>query len=312
VAGCAALLLVPVVYLGVATRGGALGEMVLSSHPAGARVVLDGVEHGTTPLVLRLAPGRHRVELVGADGATQPIDTEVAAGRSVSHHVELFPAMAAAGEAILLVDTGDAVAQLAIDGNSAGATPLAVTRVAAGQHFVRVRYPGNVIIEREVIVTAGETVSLVLDPPRRRASSSAAPGAGWVRVNAPFPVDVLQGERLIGSSGADRIHVETGLQTLALVNPVLGFRTTVATQVTAGQVAAVVVDPPRVPVAINAQPWAHVIVDGEAVGDTPIANLMLPIGDHRVVLRHPELGERVQTVTVRATGVTRVSADLRR
>ena len=66
---------------------------------------------------------------------------------------------------------------------------------------------------------------------------------------------------------------------------------------TAGQVADVTVDPPRVPVAINAQPWAQVIVDGRALGDTPIANLMLPIGDHRVVLRHPELGERVQMVT---------------
>ena len=50
----------------------------------------------------------------------------------------------------------------------------------------------------------------------------------------------------------------------------------------------------------------------EPHGDTPIANLMLPIGDHRVVLRHPDLGERVQMVTVRTEGVTRVSVDLRR
>jgi hypothetical protein len=304
---CAALILGPVVYLGVAT-----GEIVVSSHPAGARVVLQGVEQGTTPLALRLAPGRHRVEIVGADGIVQPIDADVVAGQSVSRHVELFPALATSGDAVLVVDTGDPLAQLFIDGTPAGATPLALTRVAAGRHFVQVRYLGNVNVERQVFVPAGETVSLVLDPPRRRPSSPTGPASGWVRVNAPIPLDVLAGDRVIGSSAADRIHLETGPHTLALVNPELGFRTTVTTQVTAGQVADVAVDPPRVPVAINAQPWAHVIVDGQPVGDTPIANLMLPIGDHRVVLSHPELGERVQMVTVRATGATRVSVDLRR
>ena len=216
VGGCAALILGAAVYLGIATSSGSaveLGEMVVSSHPAGARVLLDGVEQGTTPLVLRLAPGRHRVEIAGADGAVQPIDTEVAAGQSVSHHVELFPALATSGDAVLVVDTGDPVAQLFIDGRPAGATPLASTRVAAGRHTVRVRYLGNVTIERQVIVPAGETVSLVLDPPRRRPSSptGAGLGLGSVRVNAPFHLDVLERDRVIASSAADRIDLEPGL-----------------------------------------------------------------------------------------------------
>ena len=138
------------------------------------------------------------------------------------------------------------------------------------------------------------------------------PTSGWVRVNAPFQVQVFERGQLVASSAAEQIPLGTGPHTLELVNETLGFRASVTTQVSAGKVADVVVDTPRVPVAINAQPWAEVMVDGRAHGDTPIANLMLPIGDHRVVLRHPELGERVQMVTVRAAGVTRVSVDLRR
>ena len=45
--------------------------------------------------------------------------------------------------------------------------------------------------------------------------------------------------------------------------------------------------------ALNAQPWADVWVDGERVGETPIGNVAVPIGPHEVVFRHPQLGEQV-------------------
>jgi hypothetical protein len=51
-------------------------------------------------------------------------------------------------------------------------------------------------------------------------------------------------------------------------------------------------------ISINAQPWASVTIDDRAVGVTPLGNLSLPIGTHEIVWRHPELGERRQTVTV--------------
>ncbi len=317
VVGCATLVLGQAASMGVSTGGAApqaagLGEIVVSSHPSGAPVLLHGVEQGTTPLVLRVSSGRHRFEVAGAGGAVQPVDTEVEAGRSVSHHVELPAPASTPGDGVLIVDTGDATAQLTLDGLPAGATPLASTRMTPGRHAVHVRYRGGVTVERQVIVPAGETVSLVLDPPKTRPSAPTGPISGWVRVNASFQVDVFERGQLLGSSAADRILVESGPHTLELVNAALGFRANVTTRVTAGKVADVVVDTPRAPVAINAQPWAQVIVDGRAHGDTPIANLMLPIGDHRVVLRHPELGERVQMVTVRAAGITRVSVDLRK
>ena len=317
VVGGATLILGQAASFGV-SRGSAapqaadFGEIVVSSHPSGAAVLLDGVEQGTTPLVLRVSSGRHRFEVAGAGGAVQPVDTEVVAGRSVSHHVELSAPASTSADSILIVDTGDPVAQLTIDGTPAGATPLAFTRVTPGQHAVHVLYHGGVTVERQVVVPAGGTVSLVLDPPKKRPPAPAGPISGWVRINAPFQVDVFERGQLVGSSAAERILLESGPHTLELVNAALGFRADVTTRVTAGKVADVVVDTPRVPVAINAQPWAQVIVDGRAHGDTPIANLMLPIGDHRIVLRHPELGERVQMVTVRAAGTTRVSVDLRR
>jgi serine/threonine-protein kinase len=61
--------------------------------------------------------------------------------------------------------------------------------------------------------------------------------------------------------------------------------------------------------SVNAQPWAEVFVDGEDVGQTPIANLSVPVGTYEVVFRHPELGERRQTITVTASSTNRVAVD---
>jgi len=43
-----------------------------------------------------------------------------------------------------------------------------------------------------------------------------------------------------------------------------------------------------------------------------LANLRLPIGEHEVVFRNPQFGERRQTFLVTASEPTRVSVDLRK
>jgi serine/threonine-protein kinase len=58
--------------------------------------------------------------------------------------------------------------------------------------------------------------------------------------------------------------------------------------------------------SINATPWADVLLDGQAIGTTPLANLSVPIGTHEIICRHPQLGERRQTVTVKAGSPLRV------
>ena len=51
---------------------------------------------------------------------------------------------------------------------------------------------------------------------------------------------------------------------------------------------------------VNATPWAYVTVDGQGVGETPVALLLSP-GRHRVRAAHPSYGIREATVEV-ATG----------
>jgi serine/threonine-protein kinase len=77
--------------------------------------------------------------------------------------------------------------------------------------------------------------------------------------------------------------------------------------VKAGQVAVVTMAPPEGLLSVNAQPWANVSIDRKDIGETPLANVKVTLGEHELVFRHPTLGERRQTVLVKAGAATRVS-----
>jgi hypothetical protein len=64
------------------------------------------------------------------------------------------------------------------------------------------------------------------------------------------------------------------------------------------QVAPPVVE--RIPVNVNARPWARIEVDGVDVGVTPLAGLRLTPGSHRFRAAMPDGGvvERVEVITL--------------
>ena len=79
-----------------------------------------------------------------------------------------------------------------------------------------------------------------------------------------------------------------------------------------GKVATLTIDPPKTTIAINALPWAEVWMDGTKIGETPIGNLAVSAGSHDLVFRHPELGERRETVLATFKSPVRVSVDMRK
>ncbi|MEZ5293350.1 MAG: PEGA domain-containing protein [Vicinamibacterales bacterium] len=311
----ALVILAQAVYIGYSLVGGSrdVSEMVVSSHPSGAQVLVDGRLEGTTPLAAFVAAGRHLIEVLGPGGAPEQFETDLVPGERWARHVELpGTPQRAATTGTLRVDTGAAAAQVLIDGELAGSTPYSRESLASGPHVVRVTFDHGRATERQITLAGGETLALVLDPPAARPAAPAGPVSGWLKIEAPFAVQVMEKGEVLGSSDADRLMLSAGGHVLELANAGLGFTASVKTVVSAGKVTPLVVDVPVAAVHVNASPWAEVLVDGRRVGETPLANLMLPLGPHKVVLRHPELGERVQSLVVRASGPNRLAADLRR
>jgi hypothetical protein len=133
--------------------------------------------------------------------------------------------------------------------------------------------------------------------------------SGWVGIYAPFVVDVVEGGRVIGTTEQPRIMLSPGRHDLTLVNRDLGYSSAQTVDIEPGEVRSVSIDP-RGFVNLNASPWAEVWVDGRKAGDTPLANLQLTLGVREITFRHPQLGERRVTVTVKGNGPTAVSVDM--
>jgi serine/threonine protein kinase len=279
------------------------GSLSISSNPPGAQVTVDGQARGVTPLMLTLKPGNHNVELRGG-GEPRTLPVTITAGTQVSQYIEL-PKITAFGQ--LQVRSEPAGAQVTVDGIPRGKAPVLVESLAAGEHTVVMDWEFS-HIKQTVSVEAGTTASLVIP----LIGAENAPLSGWISVSAPVELQVFENRRLIGTSQSDRLMVSAGRHEIELVNETVGYRQVRTIQVAAGRVAPVKVEWPKGTIAINALPWAEVLIDGEKVGETPIGNLSLPIGPHEILFRHPELGEQRFATTVTLKTPARVSVDLRK
>lgn len=142
------------------------------------------------------------------------------------------------------------------------------------------------------------------------ATAAARQKSGGFRITAPIEVQVLEGDRVLGSSADGPIVTTAGTHQLDFVNAAYGYRSRQTVEIKAGQIGAMTVTPPPGRVSVNVSPWANVWIDGTSYGETPLANLPMTVGEHQITFRHPQLGERTERFIVRAGALVRVSATL--
>jgi hypothetical protein len=281
------------------------GTLVMTTNPAGAKLFVDGVERGVTPLTVSLKPGAHALELRG-DGPARTMPMTMNAGAQVSQYIELPKTAAASGQ--LQVRTEPSGAKVSVDGAPRGTSPVTIADLSPGEHAVLLESDRG-SVKQIVAIEAGITASLMVP---LAGATDGAPVSGWIAVTAPADVQVFENKRLLGTSQSDRLMVSSGRHDIDIVNETLGYRTSRTVQVAPGKVTPIKIDFPKGTIALNAVPWAEVWVDGEKVGDTPIGNLSLTIGPHEIVFRHPELGEQRHAATVSLNSPARLSVDLRK
>jgi type IV secretory pathway protease TraF len=65
------------------------GELVVTSRPDGARVVVDGDDRGATPLTITLSAGAHVIEVRAGTGTPRVIPLMIRANMQTAQYVEL-------------------------------------------------------------------------------------------------------------------------------------------------------------------------------------------------------------------------------
>jgi hypothetical protein len=212
---------------------------------------------------------------------------------------EETPVASTSSRGSLILTSAPPGARVLIDGQPVGQTPLTLDDVIPGRRVVTfVAEQGTV--RRTVRVEAG-----------RSAEVDVTVFSGWVTVDAPILLEVVLDGRVVGTTEQPRLMLPPGRHTLALRNQSLGYRTTQIVNIEPGEEFRVNLSP-TTPINLNATPWAEVWIDGKRIGETPIANVPVLLGTREITFRHPELGERRLTPTIKAGNPSAISVDLAR
>ena len=204
------------------------------------------------------------------------------------------------------VETGDVTietqpsgARVLLDGKPVGQTPLKLAGVPVGRHLLTfISSSGEV--NRTVRVAAGKTLEV-----------DVSIFSGWLAVFAPVVLDISLNGKSLGTTEQSRLMIPPGRHELTLTNKEFGYKSIQEVTVEPGEVRSLTVEP-RGDANFNAIPWGEVFMDGQKLGDTPLANMRVPLGTREFVFKHPQHGERRITAIIRADQPTPVSVDFTR
>jgi hypothetical protein len=288
--------------------GQATGTLNVDSKPAGATILIDGLERGKAPLSLAVPPGTHDIvakSAVGMGDAT----IDIAVGQK---HDLVIPLELGTDPGYIDVSTDPPGAQVLLDPKpcegeaadstrrcaaSQGRSPLSLNEVKPGEHVLLVEQ-GPVRMERRFTLGPGERLTIYV------------PLAGWLTVRSRVPLNVMDKGRVVGLSTTGRLLVPAGRRHLQFVNDEFGVNTIHDVVVMAGQSSDVTVPLSAGVLSVSADLTAAVWVDGESAGNTPTGNISVPIGEHEVLVTHPTWGEQRLTVVVGLGAPTRLSLKL--
>lgn len=221
----------------------------------------------------------------------------------------VIPVIPAPAEPRLHVRSDPPGARVMVGGRIRGTTPLTIEGLGPGRHRVRVEGADGWIEQTVSLNRTGTSALFVRMPADERAAPRLA--GGWVYIVLPIIVDVYQGTRLVGSSLRGRLELPTGEYELELVNQALGYRERARATIRPGEVTRVRPFLPNGTLQLDAIPPAQVFVDGRLIGNTPLSDVRVPLGEREIRFSHPELGDQVRRVLVHALGPIRVSVDMR-
>jgi hypothetical protein len=204
---------------------------------------------------------------------------------------------------------GDAVV---VNGLSVGATPFEL-KVGSDLKSLRI-VPPSPAAPAETRATSSRRntgSSAAVKPPSAAVPATIATTGGFrqgsVTLVSPIEMRVSENGEVLGSTTDGAIALSPGTHHLELANASLGYHGRQTVTIKAGQSQSVTLTPPDGLLSINALPWANCQIGNKSLGETPLANLKVPIGEHEVICRHPELGELRRSVTVGLAEVARLS-----
>jgi hypothetical protein len=312
------------VYRYMINSGDLTGSLTVTSNPSGAIIALDGYNSETTPWTYtEISSGYHTLEInyPGYEAYIRNIYLNM--GESLEIDADLTPLVATGS---LFVDSTPQGANVYVDGNSQGLSPVTVNGLSAGPHQIELHLAGyEVLATTEYVIEGQETdVNLILTP----YSSSSSYGSIDITSDIPGALvyldGIYKGITLPGDS-FNIIAVDPGPHTLLLHLP--GYPDfTETVPVDAGLVSyadavfspptAILQSPPSPSPAVggvmvtSAPTGGQVYIDNQFRGVTPVTIYNLAAGTHIVNINLAGYNDWSESIDVPADQMIQVPATL--
>ena len=193
------------------------------------------------------------------------------------------------------VKTDPSGLKVLLDGKPAGESPITLKNVSVGKHTVTLVGNGGTL-RRTVRVEPGVG-----------ASVDVSVFAGFLKISAPFIIDIAENGKAIGTSD-DAVILGPGRHNLYLSNTDLDYSARQEVEIQPGETTELQLNP-KGHASINATPWAEVWVDGKKIGETPMADAEIPLGAREILFKHPQFPDRKLTATIKGHGKQLITID---
>ena len=110
------------------------------------------------------------------------------------------------------------------------------------------------------------------------------PVSGWLAVFSPFELSITEGDRTILLDDRSRAMLAPGPHKLRFQNEALGYDEARVVQIRPTETTTVNLIP-RTTLTVTSNEPAEVVIDGSAVGQTPLVDRRLDLGAHTVIVR---------------------------
>ena len=173
-----------------------------------------------------------------------------------------------------------------VDGSVRGLTPLSIDDIPVGRHVVVLESPSGVV-QRSVTVAADKVTEV-----------NESIVAAFVTILSPFEVSITEGTRTFRPDDHNEITLAAGPHDLRLTNRRLMFEDRRHVDLAPAERLTISVTPPQSTVSVTASEPAEVWVDGARVGQTPLADHVVELGSHEILVKRADGGERRVTAMV--------------
>lgn len=267
------------------------GTVVLESTPPGSSVLVDGADVGVTPLTQELPAGRHQIEFRKGDTARK-YDVDVVRGQQSVTNVD----WGVKRTGILQVESTPSGAKVQVDGKEYGVTPITVRDLIAGSHTLVLTTPEG-SVRRPVTIAEDQTSQV-----------STAIFSGFLHVSSPIELEISEGQQIIQFDDRGQALLKPGAHQIRFTNRALGFVEVRRVEIKPGDVTSISVEPKTSTISVTSSVPSEVFVDGERLGETPLAAAAIRVGTRDIVVKSAS-GERRRTITVLANQPTQLEFD---